>query len=494
LSQPLPPLRYYQERLVDEARQAFRAGHRSVLVQSPTGSGKTFVFLTLLLAALDRGTSPIAIIFHRRHLIDMAIDILTEYEIEFGVIARGYPRNPTARIQLCSVGTLVNRLARYFPAPYAEFRFLVVDEAHHAPAPSWRRILNRFPDARVIGVTATPKRLDGSGLDDLFDVLVLGPSIRQLERAGFLAQMAVYAPPLAADLSRLRQVRGDFEQRSLADLMMQQKLLGEPVEHWIKHVVEATGGAQPTILFAVDVRHSQAMAERFTAAGFRARHIDANTPGDQRRAVIAGLRDGATQILCNCGIVSEGLDVPVARALVMVRPTQSDALYLQMCGRVARPNAGGAKSIVLDHAGNCLRLGRPNEDRTWTLAGNDEPKQPAPVRDCPECGAVIPLSARVCPECGAILETETPRRNPAEKQGQLQLLPDEDLPLLGVNFQRDIGWAEAAEDRQSLAMRLGYVCKRRDYEWGWLWHQLDERGLGEFYRPVRRLLEGAEAA
>lgn len=486
MRRPLDQLRPYQVELVNAVRAEYRAGMRRVLMQSPTGSGKTLMFMWLLEMALEKGTWPIHILYHRRALVDQGIAILSAHGFDYGVIAPGYPPRPSAPIQVCGIGTLSRRL-KLFPSPYPDPEFLIVDEAHHAPAAIWRRIMERCAK-RVLGASATPRRLDGSGLDDLFDALVPGPQIVELEELGFLAKWDVYAPPLQADFSSIREVAGDFDTGELEGVLTQSRLIGEPVEHWITHVLEKRG-AQPTVVFCVSVKHSQMIAARYRAEGVAAAHLDGNTPADERRRVLEALRRGEIHVVSNCGLISEGLDIPAICVVQLLRPTKSLALYLQMCGRGSRPHSDGSHSILLDHVGNVWRHGKPSQERHWTLDGSEDPET-APEKLCPKCHAMVPAAARICPRCGAKLIIQPgnkPIPLPLEREGWLRFL-DETLPfdLATTNFRTCRDWC--GED----ALRLGLMCQARGYAWGWLWYQLVEIGQQQHYWRVRRFLASGD--
>ena len=206
-------------------------------------------------------------------------------------------------------------------------------------------VLAAYPEAWVLGVTATPLRLDGKGLGDIYEALVCGKQVAELEELGFLARSAVYTTP-APDLSRIKMLAGDYTPGALAAVMSDGTLIGNAVEHWLKY---ASG--QPTIAFGVSVAHSKLIELRFIEAGIPAAHIDGKSSDDDRRAAIEGLRTGAILVLCNCGLISEGVDLPLLGAVIMLRPTRSLALYLQMVGRALRPGIG-KRAIILDHAGN----------------------------------------------------------------------------------------------------------------------------------------------
>jgi superfamily II DNA or RNA helicase len=221
------------------------------------------------------------------------------------------------------VATLVRRLDRTAPPD-----LIVIDECHHAVAGFWRKSLSAWPQAKVLGVSATPERLDGKSLDDIFEELVLGPSIAELIEQEFLAPFTVFAPAKAPDLSGIRTRAGDYAVDQLAGAMSREVVIGGAVDEYARICPGV-----PAIAFCVDIMHSKMVAERFTARGYRAAHVDGTTETEERRAPIAGLGSGDIQVLCNCGLISEGLDVPSVVAAILLRPTKSRTLKAPIASR-----------------------------------------------------------------------------------------------------------------------------------------------------------------
>jgi DNA repair protein RadD len=452
-----PELRPYQEEAVEALRDAFRRSRR-VLFTSPTGSGKTVMFVFMLARLIARGKR-VCLLVHRRELVDQLHRYLEEVGIEHGIIAaryRGDFINRDALVQVASIPSLARRLVQY-----PQFDMLVVDEAHHSVSPSYLTILAAYPAAWVLGVTATPLRLDGKGLGDIYDALVCGKQIAELEELGFLARSAVYTTP-APDLSRIKMLAGDYTPGALAAVMSDGTLIGNAVEHWLKY---ASG--QPTIAFGVSVAHSKLIERRFIEAGIPAAHIDGKSSDDDRRAAIEGLRTGAVLVLCNCGLISEGVDLPLLGAVIMLRPTRSLALYLQMVGRVARPYPGKDRAVVVDHCGNVHEHGLPNEPRRWSLDGAPpREKGQAPVKECPNCGVLIPLGCRICPHCSYLLvDNEIPK----EQDGRLIKVDDTTLLIPrwlhpGSDYRKKLQWAGTNEKRlRAVAEICGYGRRWVEY-------------------------------
>jgi DNA repair protein RadD len=205
------PLRGYQEADIARIRAAYADGARAALYQAPTGSGKTVLFSAVVAGAAERGNR-VFILGHRQEIVEQIGDALDELGVAYGIIAAGYPETPLMPVQIASVATLARRLTRLEPPP----DLLVIDEVHHAAARTWRRIIDALPAAKILGTTATPQRLDGKGLDDIFDELVVGPAIADLIEQGFLSRFATFAPARPVDLSYIRTRAGDYAIDELA--------------------------------------------------------------------------------------------------------------------------------------------------------------------------------------------------------------------------------------------------------------------------------------
>jgi superfamily II DNA or RNA helicase len=449
-------LRPYQEEDVARIRAAYAGGAQRVLYQGPTGSGKTVLFAIIVAGAAARGNR-VCILGHRDEIVRQIVDALVELGVAHGIIAAGYPETPEASVQVASVATLVRRLHHLNPPP----DLLVPDEAHHCAAKTWRKIIEAVPEAKILGVTATPQRLDGRGLDDIFDDLIIGPSVAELIEQGYLSPFVTYAPARQVDLRHVRTRAGDYALDQLAGVMSS----GVIIETAVDEYVRLCAGV-PAIAFCVDIAHSKLVAAAFAARGFRAAHIDGNTPAAERRALIAALATGEIQVLCNCGLISEGLDVPVVTAAILLRPTKSLALHLQQVGRCLRPAPGKAKALILDHAGNTYRFGPADLERAWSLEGKaGKGEAPPPLQRCFGCGALIPAAAMSCSECGTVLRTPKPKLPHVERIGSTLVATDR---LRAMTYKQALRWAGANPDR------LRLVASARGYKSGWVYYRLQE--------------------
>ena len=441
-------LRDYQQDAVAAVRQAYARACRAPLLCSPTGSGKTVIFGFVAMNAVARG-GRVLILAHRKELIRQTSATLADFGVDHGLIVPGEPATLHG-VQVASVQTIVRRLERLDWAP----SLIVVDEAHHATSGSGHgKVLEHFAGAKVLGVTATPARLDGRGLGvrvgGFFDALVQGPSVAELVAAGYLSRPRVFAPPGAPDLSGVRSVAGDFRKSDLAGLMDKAVITGSAVDHYQRWCP-----GEPAIAFCASVAHAEHVAAAFSAAGYRAASIDGRQDDVTRAGRIADLASGALQVLTSCEIVSEGTDIPVVAAAILLRPTKSLGLFLQQVGRALRPFPGKTHATILDHVGNCHRHGLPDQDRGWDLDAvrrrRDAVAAPS-SRECPVCSCVSrPMPA--CPACGHVFPVVA--REIEEREGDLQ----------------EIKIAAKAEERR---VRAG--CKTLD--------DLRELGQARGYRP-----------
>jgi DNA repair protein RadD len=375
----------YQSRGLERIRDARRAGHRRILLVAPTGSGKTVCFCEMIRVALGNGLR-VLVVAHRKEILDQFWSALYRQGIEAGVIRADDERTDAAlHVQLASVQTLLRR-----DLPQADL--VIVDEAHRVPGESYARILGQYPQATIIGGTATPCRLDGAPLKEHFDVLVEVARYSELIASENIAEPRVYAPAHDVDLSGVKVVAGDFAEGELERAMSRPHVVGDVVTEWRE---KAEG--RSTVVFAVGIAHSKAIVEAFEAAGVRAAHLDGTTPEDERLQILVDLETGRRQVVSNVGVLCEGWDQPRVKCCVMARPTLSLTLYMQCVGRILRP-WGGIDPVVLDHAGNTERHGLPHEDRAWSLDGRAQRTQSFRHHVCGGCYAYVQGSP--CPLCG----------------------------------------------------------------------------------------------
>ena len=400
----------YQLPAVKNVMAAFE-DHQRVLLVSPTGSGKSVMGAHVVKRM--RGVRCLWVA-HRIELLRQARAELIAAGIPeryVGIMSGTDKENAGARVMVCSI-----EMAKR--AEPEAFGLVVVDEAHRAEARSYKAVVEA-QGCKLLGLTATPWRLDGRSLGETFEHMVVAGTPTQLEVDGFVARPVTYGVPqekakeLVAGLSG---GGGDYSAAELAKRMGTRRLLGDVVDE-----TQRIAADRRTIVFAVDRKHGKALAARFRRCGRSVAYLDGETPAIQRSKIIDGLASGEVDIIVNVDVLTEGFDCPPVQCVSIARPTKSLTRFLQYCGRASRP-WGDERPLILDHGGNCWRFGLPNDDRDWTLdRGKKKPPTPD-VKQCAnvECGAMIPLGCKECPECGEE-QPRTPheQRELEEKEAEL---------------------------------------------------------------------------
>ena len=463
---PAIELREFQAKAIGETRTALRE-HRAVLLQSPTGAGKTVMASFMMSTAVAKGGRP-WFVCNRDFLVDQTSKTLERVGLEHGMIAAGRPFNPHRAAQVCSVDTLKNRLARIPLACWPNL--LIFDEAHHSAAAGWAKIIEYFHSSKVVGLSATPQRLDGKGLDKQYQALVLGPSVAWLIGQGYLSQYKAYAPTMP-DLDGVSVRAGDYAKEELGAAMDKPKLVGDIVHHY-----RQLAAGKRTVYFCVSIEASKHLAEEFCRQGIRARHLDGTDHTDVRKAAARAMADGHLDVITNVDLFGEGYDLAAQagrdvtiEAVGLCRPTKSVAMFMQQVGRALRPKSEPA--IILDHAGNLMAHGLPDEERTWTLEGivkgkkKAAPSIPTP-RCCHSCFAAFAPNLRACPQCGTPVEIAA-RSLDHDKDGQLEEIDKEELRRQRKQQERD---CKTVEDFIEVGRARGYKEPER-----WAAHQVTIR-------------------
>ena len=382
--------------------------HQSVVMQLPTGSGKTFVagmFAKMFAQKVERRTIALYLV-HRHELATQTVRTLESFGLGdmVGRIQPGYPEARWKPFQVASLPTVARRLddIRQWCDPLLQ----IVDEAHHARAATWETVLEAFPRAYRLGMTATPERLDGKGLHKHFNALVQGPSIAELQKDGYLAHLDLFAPPPKLDLKKLKRGGYDYSQKS-QDELVDAVVIADAVANWQRLASDCQ-----TLHFAVSVRHSQEFVERMRAIGVTAEHVDGTTDARLREQIFKRFDQGITQCLSNVDIATEGYDCPECRCVILARPTKSQTRYRQMAGRAMRPKASGKHGIIIDTCGVVRELGPPDDAVEWTLADGsvltrESASKRAPYKQCPECDLFYPARSPACVFCGYAPEGRT---------------------------------------------------------------------------------------
>lgn len=451
-------LRDYQQDLVSKTFATWSQGTQKVLLQLSTGGGKTIIFAAVASKFTASGSS-VLVVAHREELINQAAEKLAAVtKVQPGIIKAGY--KPTdSLIQVASIQTLSRRKT------YPTAKLVIIDEAHHSSANSYRRLLDAYPDALTLGLTATPRREDGYGLRDIFDHLICSITTKELIAQGYLTDYKLIAG-FKYSQHKVPQKR-DFTKKELEAVASDYKP-SEVLKQWKNFCA-----GKKTVIFAVNVMHSKKIAAAFCADGITCEHLDGDTPNNQRQAILDRFRSGQTLVISNCAILTEGFDCPDSRAAVIARPTSSVTLWLQMIGRILRPAPGKDYATILDMTDNWFRLGRPCDHRKWSLEPISCDPDTQGVRCCPHCHHVFkPMPALIrtkecfnsktadfvtqyeadCPNCGKsfkwVLEESS-------------LVENSRVPVIVSSF--DIEFKEVPQSVRSLLLRPIIEAKKRKF-------------------------------
>jgi DNA repair protein RadD len=359
-------LHSFQSEAIDQIEFEIARGVRKVLYVAPTGSGKTMVAAEITRHAVNQH-KPVLFLAHRREIIDQTSRKLAANGIALGMhgivqAGREGDLRPQAMVQVASIDTLLARGIRSKTMPLPPADLIIFDEAHRIRGRTREYLVSLYPDAVLLGLTATPCRGDGRGLGNIFESMIQAPQVAELIRLGFLVGARVFAPVNKDIAKGVRIAKGDYVLSALAARMNTTELVGDVVRDWLQH-----GERRRTVAFAVNVAHSVHIRDEFVGAGVRAEHLDGSTPLADREAILARLGTGETEVVSNCMVLTEGWDMPEVGCCILARPTKQLGLYRQMIGRVLRTAPGKTDAIILDHAGAWHRHGLPEDHIEWTL-------------------------------------------------------------------------------------------------------------------------------
>lgn len=438
-------LRPYQQELVDNVYADWNSGYKAPCIVLPCGGGKS-VIIAEIAKQFTQEYKNVLFLVHRKELCEQIAGTFVRWGVN---------------MEYCQIGmvqTICRRLDKI-----QKPSLIITDENHHSKAVSYRKIYDCFSDVPRVGVTATPVRLDGSGLKDVNDKLIIGVTAKWLIANNHLAPYDYYAPPIQAQKPKLRTRNGEFIASDILAFYDKPAIYGDIVKHYKKLAY-----GKQAIAYCAAISQSEKLCEEFKANGISACHIDAKTPKAVRAEIIESFRSGKVKILSNVDLISEGFDVPDCEVSILARPTKSLTLYIQQSMRCMRYKPG-KRAIIIDHTDNWERFGLPDDDREWTLEGQKKRKiqGEVPVKTCCQCFSVIPASVKICPHCEYKFETKARQ----EKK---------DTKLIKVNekmiLERRVKKYLTAADCQNMS-ELQEYARQKGYKPGWAYYQGKARGF-----------------
>lgn len=415
---------------------------------APTGAGKTVMFAYVIRAGLNKGRN-IAVVAHRRELVEQIKSFLSSV-IPYGPL---------------HVTTCQSFLKLYGKK---DFDFIVVDEAHHVVSATYHKILARYPEAAVLGVTATPERLDGRGLGEIFEEMVVGPDVADLISRGFLSRFVYYAPTNVMEGHNVRTVAGDYSKPAIEAIVDRNAVIGDAIQYYKKYMEN-----RRCLVFCSSVRHAENVANAYNKSGIPSVSIDGSMSFEERFALLKKFEKGQILVLTSCDLIGEGIDIPEVQGVQLLRPTKSLSLYLQQVGRALRVKPDASEAVILDHVGNVYRHGLPDERREWSLKGRQVSS--AATRRCGLCMRVFGGDEEYeCPQRGEggcvfsskreAKEIHLPEaRLPEELNGHLDRLenfqfftPTQIRQASGESLRAIIRRAQTREELLKIAAARGY--------------------------------------
>lgn len=409
----------HQETHKQKLRAALRTCKRVVGVM-PTGGGKSYEIASIIQDAVAKNVR-VYLLAHRKKLIKQLSGTLADdFGINHDLILPGSPA-PTQLVAVGSIDTVARRTDA-LPTP----GLIIIDEGHHlVKGNKWGRVVDAWPDAYLIGFTASPARLDGTGLGHnaggYYENLIVGPTAAWLTEKGYLPKVRIYAPPPKFDRRSIKKNRGDLDAKQTETEINRPSVTGDAVDHYKRLVFPGTALAS-----CVNIKHANDVAQAFNDAGIPAASLTGDNSQEEQNQIFADLESARIKVVTFCEIISEGVNCPSVKAVILLRPTESLVLCLQQIGRAMR---GKDEKLILDHVGNVSRHNLltvgPNgvvwREIEWSLEGKQKLKrdQAPSVRTCPECFAAIPGGTPECPACGHVFTAEE-RRELEQVAGELQ--------------------------------------------------------------------------
>lgn len=462
-------LRPYQTDLINKIINSMKSGHRKIIVQSPPRTGKTVVMAEIARRTTENKNC-VMFLIHRKEVLEQARNTFFQQNVDFNYLTAGMVQTLTRRVDKLK-----------------EPQLILIDEAHHVLAKSYQMILNKFPNTFVLMFTATPVRTGKKQLDIVADDLIVGQSIQELTDQGFLAPFDYYSIDDINSKKLKKSSTGDYTTSSM-DQAVSKKIYGHIVENY-----EKLAKGMQAVVFTYSIESAKKIASEFNAAGYSAVELDGSTDKNKREKIVQNFRDKKTTILVNVNLFTEGVDLPDVDCVIMARPTQSLALYLQFSMRCLNPREG-KRAIIIDHVANWKTFGLPNSDRDWKNAiittdkrdkklKNTVPQGPQ-ITQCDYCFAVVEVKSikdGKCPMCGNPIKVHDPLKETNDKLIKIEqnheVMKRKELVNKMINNDLYKIVAKKTLSELTTLKELQIYAKLHGYKPGWAWHQAKRRGL-----------------
>lgn len=425
-------LRDYQQDMYDKIKEALKT-HKGVCGVLPCRSGKSWIMKKIVESACLKG-SKVLILAHRRLLLSQHSKIIQNARLE-------------------SVFTEVNHLGEH-----GKVDLIIIDEAHISGAESYKKVCDFYNCKRIL-FTATAKRLDNKPLS-LAEIIINGISGDELIERGYVSKYELYAPKLDINLKKVEMSGSDFNNEQLGEVMLDRKIYGDIIKYYHK-----LAEGKQSIAYCTNIKHSLSIRDLFNDNGIPAVHMDASTPEKEREKIMSDFKEGKYKILCNCNLISEGITVPECECCLLLRPTQSETLYIQQACRCLTPREGKT-AIIIDFVGNCYAHGTPTEKREYTLdekqirIKNPSREPEVTARECSNCLRVYRGTDPICPYCG-FDNKKTRKQIKEDEKAELERIQK----IERVQKSREQGMAKSYEELVQIGYKRGIKNPR-----GWAWY------------------------
>ncbi len=435
---------------MEQARQELRKGNKSCLLVSPAGSGKSVVIAEIARLTTLKG-GRVMFMVHRQELINQIMESFKANSVDLNLCT------------VMTVGKIRNRLDS-LPVP----NLIITDETHHSLAKTYRDIYEHYANVPRLGFSATPWRLNGKGLGDVYDAMIEGPDVQWLIDNHYLAPFDYYSVNLIDESKLSKSSTGDYSNKSI-DEAVGHTIYGDVVKTYRDKV-----DGQQAIVYAHSIAFSKQIAKQFRDAGINAAHCDSKTPQRERDKIMTDFKKGTLKVLSNCDLISEGYNVPDCSCVIMLRPTESLVLFIQQSMRCMRFKPG-KQATIIDHVANYTRFGLPNTPHKWTLKDREKKKKSTntavetPIKQCAFCFAVIPAQSKNCPLCGHEVEVV---------QTEIKVDETAHIEKIESNFRLQTDYIVTKKPQELNSYdELKAYAKAKGYKQGWIYFQAKNKGL-----------------